>query len=196
MPVIEEVEEEAAAPVPVQSADAKPEECQAPAGDGPDGRRRAAETSGGAAAGANEGEDGEPVKELTEEEKKEQEEKLVRARALKEEGNALFGSYEYDAAIKKYSSAIEEAPEGHKEQAVFFNNRATCYFKQAWNHPLKSFFGHARTQCTHPSTCNPMFKRLLTRVLAQTQLDAMEPLHYVGVCLFMRMQFGRATTVW
>ena len=58
---------------------------------------------------------------------------LERARALKAEGNALFGSYDYDAAIRKYSEAIEAAPAGHKEQAVFYNNRATCYFKQVSN---------------------------------------------------------------
>ncbi|EKX53040.1 hypothetical protein GUITHDRAFT_92164 [Guillardia theta CCMP2712] len=28
-----------------------------------------------------------------------------------------------------YTEAIETAPEGEKEKAVFYNNRATCYFK-------------------------------------------------------------------
>lgn len=106
---------------------------QVPTWDGAAGRRRAADESGAAgAAGQAENEQGavEVVKELTEEEQKSQEEMLVRARALKGEGNTLFGAYDYDAAVQKYSEAIEAAPKGHKEQSVFFNNRATCYFKQ------------------------------------------------------------------
>ena len=104
----------------------------AAAGSGPSAQGDSTEDAGGdtAGAGGSEGQEKEKEKELTEEEKAEQEAMLERARALKAEGNALFGSYDYDAAIRKYSEAIEAAPGGHKEQAVFFNNRATCYFKQ------------------------------------------------------------------
>ena len=84
--------------------------------------------AGAGGAGAADGEGAQ--KELTEEEQREQEAMLERARALKEEGNALFGAYDYDAAVLKYTAAIEAAPKDHTEQAVFFNNRATCYFKQ------------------------------------------------------------------
>ena len=106
----------------------------AAAGSGPSAQGDSTEDASGDAAGAggSEGQEKEKEKELTEEEKAEQEAMLERARALKAEGNALFGSYDYDAAIRKYSEAIEAAPGGHKEQAVFFNNRATCYFKQVY----------------------------------------------------------------
>jgi hypothetical protein len=123
-----------------EKAGAEPEECKAPTWhEGPAGSKAAgqpqpdsaAATRGQAGAGDAGPADGEGAqKELTEEEKQEQEAMLVRARELKNEGNALFGTYEYDAAILKYTGAIEAAPKGHQEQAVFFNNRATCYFKQ------------------------------------------------------------------
>mmetsp|Transcript_65985 Transcript_65985/g.155866 ORF Transcript_65985/g.155866 Transcript_65985/m.155866 type:complete len:225 (-) Transcript_65985:85-759(-) len=58
------------------------------------------------------------------------EERLGRARAKKEEGNALFREKNFDEALALYSEAIEETPVDHKERAVFLNNRAACLFTQ------------------------------------------------------------------
>jgi tetratricopeptide (TPR) repeat protein len=66
---------------------------------------------------------------MTEAEKLIQEERICKANKLKAEGNELFGEHNYEAAAAKYSAAIEAAPEGHKDRAIYFNNRATCYFK-------------------------------------------------------------------
>jgi len=127
----------------------------------------------------------EKEKELTEEEKIEQEAMLERARLLKAEGNALFGSYEYDAAIRKYSEAIEAAPNGHKEQAVFFNNRATCYFKQVRRHrkegdalPCRAFaLGTAirRPDMTHTGELQPRDCRLYCGLANRPGLLKMPP---------------------
>lgn len=66
---------------------------------------------------------------MTPEELAQQEAALEQAQAIKLEGNALFAEFKYEEALGKYTEAIETAPDGHKEQAVFYNNRATCYFK-------------------------------------------------------------------
>lgn len=68
-------------------------------------------------------------KKLTEEDRERQEVLLEKARAIKQEGNTLFGEGQYEEALSKYTEAIEVAPDGHKEQAVYYNNRATCHFK-------------------------------------------------------------------
>lgn len=100
------------------------------AGPGAEGAAQGTAAGGGASEGAEQAGNENVGKELTEEEKMQEQQMLAGAQALKAEGNALFGAHEYDAAIQKYTEAIETAPTGHKEQAVFFNNRATCYFKQ------------------------------------------------------------------
>mmetsp|Transcript_7625 Transcript_7625/g.16378 ORF Transcript_7625/g.16378 Transcript_7625/m.16378 type:complete len:211 (-) Transcript_7625:32-664(-) len=56
-------------------------------------------------------------------------EALLRANELKMEGNSLFAAHQYLDAAAKYSDAIQAGPEGHKEVATFYNNRATCHFK-------------------------------------------------------------------
>jgi hypothetical protein len=83
---------------------------------------KGSENTGGGAADSQESH-------LTEAELLEIEEKLERARGLKQAGNILFSEHNYSAAALRYTEAIEEAPEKHKECAVFLNNRATCYFK-------------------------------------------------------------------
>ena len=93
---------------------------------------------------------------LTEEQKAEHEEMLTRARTLKEEGNALFGSYEYDAAIQKYTEAIAAAPSDHHDRAVFLNNRATCYFKQG-------NYGLVIADCTAALKIDPNYSKCLLR---------------------------------
>eukprot|EP00960_Hanusia_phi_P018395 542297-Hanusia_phi.AAC.3 len=72
-------------------------------------------------------------KKETEEEKAAKQEAMQRARSLKEDGNKYFAAYDYDNAVAMYTEAIETAPDGEKEKAVFYNNRATCYFKMG-NH--------------------------------------------------------------
>ena len=139
-------------PIITEEAD-EPEECRPPTWGGAAERSRDAEAGSPVAKDAS---GGQMEKELTEEEKQKQEEELVEARARKEEGNALFASYEYDAAIQKYTEAIEKAPKGHKEAAVFFNNRATCYFKQA-NYNL------VIADCTAALRIDPDYSKCLLR---------------------------------
>jgi hypothetical protein len=102
---------------------------------GQTGEEEVARSSGGEGEGVKGGEttgDGAADSQeshLTEAELLEIEEKLERARGLKQAGNILFSEHNYSAAALRYTEAIEEAPEKHKECAVFLNNRATCYFK-------------------------------------------------------------------
>eukprot|EP01062_Namystynia_karyoxenos_P004081 TRINITY_DN11445_c0_g1_i1.p1 TRINITY_DN11445_c0_g1~~TRINITY_DN11445_c0_g1_i1.p1 ORF type:complete len:360 (+),score=119.44 TRINITY_DN11445_c0_g1_i1:75-1154(+) len=65
-------------------------------------------------------------------------ERVARAEGLKEEGNSFFKQAgltdpaDHGAlheAIDKYSAALQEAPPGAKERAVYYGNRAACWAK-------------------------------------------------------------------
>jgi len=142
MPQVEEIEDEVSAVNLSDEADVskpqeasapedmpqEPEECKPPTWLDPAAASNAApETSPAAKSGEKKAEDDKVP--LTAEELKEQEEQLEIARSLKAIGNQLFGEHDYESALQKYTAAIEAAPQGHKEQAVFYNNRATCHFK-------------------------------------------------------------------
>lgn len=57
------------------------------------------------------------------------EDPLQRAVRAKESGNVHFKAKRYDEAIKNYAEAIALCPEGSKEAAVFYSNRAACWLK-------------------------------------------------------------------
>lgn len=52
------------------------------------------------------------------------------AKQAKEDGNGHFKAQEYAEAIACYTTAIEAAPEGHPDTAVYFANRAACKLAQ------------------------------------------------------------------
>ncbi|KAF9153787.1 PsbP domain-containing protein 3, chloroplastic, partial [Linnemannia schmuckeri] len=53
------------------------------------------------------------------------EQDIARANAIKEEANALFANKKYDAAVEKYTEAIEVNP----NVAAFYANRAFAHTK-------------------------------------------------------------------
>ena len=93
---------------------------------------------------------------MTPEELAQQEAALEQARPIKLEGNALFAEFKYEEAVGKYTEAIEAAPDGHKEQAVFYNNRATCYFKL-------NQMGSVIADCTAALRIDPDYAKCLLR---------------------------------
>ena len=95
-------------------------------------------------------------REETEEEKAAKQEALQRARSLKEDGNKYFAAYDYDNAVAMYTEAIETAPEGEKEKAVFYNNRATCYFKMGKHDEVIK-------DCTSALKIDPDYSKCLLR---------------------------------
>mmetsp|Transcript_51088 Transcript_51088/g.103908 ORF Transcript_51088/g.103908 Transcript_51088/m.103908 type:complete len:269 (+) Transcript_51088:69-875(+) len=131
----------------------EPVECQAPTFvDG-----KAAADGDGSVSKDAKGVDGEqPDASFTPEQLKEREEKLEIARSLKAIGNQLFAEYDYQSALEKYTEAIEAAPEGHKEKAVFFNNRATCHFKLAQ-------FNDVIKDCSAALKLDPDYSKCLLR---------------------------------
>jgi tetratricopeptide (TPR) repeat protein len=59
----------------------------------------------------------------------EQQQLIDAAEALKAEGNALYARGEHEQAIAKYAAAIEGAPEGAPQRAVYHANIAACHVK-------------------------------------------------------------------
>jgi len=129
MPQIEEIADEPEAGPAAGTCDEEPEECKAPSWLDPKAVEKE-ERDQAAATREDEGAKTKPEPEvLTPEEREKQEKQLEVARNLKALGNQLFGEHDYQNALEKYTEAIEAAPQSHKEQSVFYNNRATCHFK-------------------------------------------------------------------
>lgn len=60
----------------------------------------------------------------------EREEKLKEAQDFKATGNQLFKEEKYTEALEEYTKALRACPvENNKDRAVFYSNRAICYFK-------------------------------------------------------------------
>jgi tetratricopeptide (TPR) repeat protein len=53
------------------------------------------------------------------------------ANAYKDNGNSLFSQHLFDEAIAQYSLALDAAPPQDPCRAVFFNNRAACFYSKA-----------------------------------------------------------------
>ena len=53
------------------------------------------------------------------------------ANAYKDNGNSLFSQQLFDEAIAQYSLALDAAPPQDPCRAVFFNNRAACFYSKA-----------------------------------------------------------------
>ena len=72
------------------------------------------------------------------------------------------------ACQAKYSEALEAAPPGAKERAVYFANRAACQLK------LKQW-GPAAADCTRALEVDPAYqKALLRRCTAYEELDDLD----------------------
>jgi stress-induced-phosphoprotein 1 len=88
---------------------------------------------------------------------------LSPAQLAKEEGNALFRNGKYDAAIEKYTRAIELTT-NDEEKAIFLSNRATCH-AQLQNHVA------VVEDCTAAINIKPTAKTLIRRGLAYESLE-------------------------
>ena len=68
----------------------------------------------------------------------------------------------------KYSEALEAAPPGAKERAVYYANRAACQMKQKQ-------WGPAAADCTRALEIDPAYvKALLRRCTVYEELDDLE----------------------
>eukprot|EP00053_Salpingoeca_punica_P019355 m.195111 g.195111 ORF g.195111 m.195111 type:complete len:271 (-) comp17631_c1_seq1:722-1534(-) len=90
---------------------------------------------------------------LTDEEKQA---RAVKAEALKAEGNTLFATGEFTAAMDKYSEAIRLGPSNREAAAPYFANRAACYFKL-------TKFEECVVDCTQALAITPTYAKALTR---------------------------------
>jgi tetratricopeptide (TPR) repeat protein len=83
---------------------------------------------------------------------------LRRAHELKEEGNRLFQSRDYPAALRQYELALRLAPRGHPDRAVFHSNRAACLLQ------LRPVDHRAvAEECSLALQAEPRFPRALLR---------------------------------
>ncbi|CAL4946321.1 unnamed protein product [Urochloa decumbens] len=83
---------------------------------------------------------------------------LRRAHELKEEGNRLFQSRDYAAALRQYELAIRLAPRGHPDCAVFHSNRAACLLQlRPVDHEAVA------RECSLALQAEPRFPRALLR---------------------------------
>jgi hypothetical protein len=55
---------------------------------------------------------------------------LDSANSHKDNGNSLFSKKLFDEAISEYSLAIDCAPPQDPCRAIFFNNRAACFYSK------------------------------------------------------------------
>ncbi|CAL4960158.1 unnamed protein product [Urochloa decumbens] len=83
---------------------------------------------------------------------------LRRAHELKEEGNRLFQSRDYAAALRQYELALRLAPRGHPDRAVFHSNRAACLLQlRPVDHEAVA------RECSLALQAEPRFPRALLR---------------------------------
>lgn len=93
---------------------------------------------------------------------------LVDCERLKQEGNAAYTRGDYDEALQLYWQAIDTAPEGAQQRAVYLCNAAACYLK-------KEMWQLAVEQCTAALSINDTYlKALMRRAQALQQLDDLE----------------------
>lgn len=94
---------------------------------------------------------------------------LTKALAAKEEGNDLFRTKDYDAALEAYSRAITYCPEDDKENlATFYGNRsAACFALEEWELVVED--------CTAAIEMKPDYVKVLARrMLANETLEKYE----------------------
>ncbi|KAF3326022.1 Protein unc-45 [Carex littledalei] len=83
---------------------------------------------------------------------------LRRAHELKEQGNRLFQSKDYTAALHHYDLALKLTPRHHPDRAVFHSNRAACLMQiRPVDHELVA------TECSLALEAQPLFPRALLR---------------------------------
>ncbi|KAJ4755177.1 hypothetical protein LUZ62_089582 [Rhynchospora pubera] len=83
---------------------------------------------------------------------------LRRAHELKEQGNRLFQSKDYVAALHHYDLALKLTPRLHPDRAVFHSNRAACLMQiRPVDHELVA------TECSLALEAQPLFPRALLR---------------------------------
>ncbi|KAJ3698223.1 hypothetical protein LUZ61_001928 [Rhynchospora tenuis] len=83
---------------------------------------------------------------------------LRRAHELKEQGNRLFQSKDYVAALHHYDLALKLTPRNHPDRAVFHSNRAACLMQiRPVDHELVA------TECSLALEAQPLFPRALLR---------------------------------
>eukprot|EP00879_Flechtneria_rotunda_P005209 GHRR01005491.1.p1 GENE.GHRR01005491.1~~GHRR01005491.1.p1 ORF type:complete len:241 (+),score=82.59 GHRR01005491.1:199-921(+) len=93
---------------------------------------------------------------------------IAECEELKQQGNTLYAQEDYDGALQLYWQAIDQAPQGAQERAVYFCNAAACYLK-------KQMWQLAVEQCTQALKVNDAyFKALVRRSTALEQLDDLE----------------------
>ncbi|KAF8056473.1 Ttc1 [Scenedesmus sp. PABB004] len=95
-------------------------------------------------------------------------EAVAAAEALKAEGNAAYAAEDWDGALSLYWQAVDAAPEGAAERAVYHCNAAAAYLKkQAWQDAVE--------QCTAALKINATYiKALVRRCTALQALDDVE----------------------
>ena len=79
-----------------------------------------------------------------------------KAMLSKEAGNSHFKNKEYVLALKCYTQALQDCPQGHESKAVFLKNRAACYLK------LEKY-PSALTDCTEALLIKPHDPKTLYR---------------------------------
>jgi import receptor subunit TOM70 len=129
MPAIEEIPDDCENVAHADSSEGASDSVSSTRRPGEDGIESNRAESGGVASVQGEESASQEAQIITDVDRLIREEQLDKARRLKAEGNQLFGEHNYVAAASKYTEALEAAPEGDKENAVYLNNRATCFFK-------------------------------------------------------------------
>eukprot|EP01041_Mallomonas_annulata_P008536 gene8536-17606_t len=96
---------------------------------------------------------------------------MQKSMLFKEEGNELFRNKEFNEAIQSFSQAIIFCPENDsntEQKAVFYGNRAACYFSLGENELVIE-------DCTHALECNEKYSKvLMRRCQAYELLDKLE----------------------
>jgi len=88
---------------------------------------------------------------------------LSPAQIAKEEGNVMFRESKYEAAIAKYTRAVELAT-SEEEKSIYYSNRATCH-AQLQDHAA------VVADCTYSINIKPSVKALIRRGLAYESLE-------------------------
>ncbi len=102
---------------------------------------------------------------------------LVQAMKSKETGNVHFNNQEYLEAIKCYSRALQECPEGNKCRAVFLKNRAACHLKlQQYSSTLSDC---SQALQINPDDAKSLYRRALAYEASGNLTDAFTDLKYL-----------------
>ena len=93
---------------------------------------------------------------------------LDAAQAHKEAGNALFREAAYDGALAEFSAALDAAPAGARECAVYHANSAACYMSIGK-------YEDCVASCSEALLVDATYeKALLRRMRASEKLDELE----------------------